>query len=213
MRRVRQRHHERHQQRRQQLAQEAARLMAEGGLHDYGQAKRKAAQRLGIVDEAALPRNEEIQAALRDYQRLFQGEAQPLALRQRREAAVQAMGFFAGFSPRLVGPVLDGTADVHSPVVLHLHAEDADEVARFLLESDIPADARTASVRLDRARSVEVPEWHFIADDIAFALKVLPLTALHQAPLSALDDKPAPRATAAQVRGLLEGQTAFYAAG
>jgi len=213
MRRVRQRHHERHHERRQQVAQEAARWMAEGGIHDYGEAKRKAAQRLGIVDEAALPRNEEVQAALREYQRLFQGRTQPLALRQRREAAVQAMVFFAGFAPRLAGPVLDGTADAHSPVVLHLHIEDADEVARFLLESDIPADARTASVRLDRARSVEVPEWHFIADDIAFVLKVLPLSALHQAPLSVLDDKPAPRATAAQVRWLLEDKAAFYAAG
>jgi len=205
MRRVRQRHHERHhEQRRQQVAQEAARWMAEGGVHDYAEAKRKAARRLGIVDEAALPRNEEIQAALRDYQRLFQGEAQPAALRQRREAAVRAMGFFAGFAPRLTGPVLDGTADAHSPVILHLHVEDADEVARFLLESDIPADVRTVSVRLDKKRSVEVPAWHFVADDVAFELKVLPLTALHQAPLSALDEKPAPRATVAQVRGVLE---------
>jgi len=206
MRRIRQRHHERHHQRRQQVAQEAARWMAEGGIHDYAEAKRKAARRLGIVDEAMLPRNEEVQAALRDYQRLFQGEAQPVALRQRREAAVQAMVFFAGFAPRLTGPVLDGTADAHSPVILHLHAEDADEVARFLLESDIPADAHTLAIRLDQKRTLEVPAWHFMADEVAFELKVLPLTALHQAPLSALDKKPAPRATVAQVRGMLEGE-------
>jgi len=205
MRRSRQRHPQRHHECRQQVAREAARLMAEGGLDDYGEAKRKAARRLGIVDEAMLPRNDEIQTALREYQRLFQAESQPLALRQKREAAAAAMAFFAGFAPRLVGPVLDGTADAHSPVVLHLHAEDADEVARFLIESDIPADAGTATIRLDKKRSVEVPEWHFIADDIAFALKVLPLTALHQAPLSALDDKPAARATAQQVRALLDG--------
>jgi len=205
MRRARQRHPERHHERRQQLAQEAARWMAEGGFHDYAEAKRKAARRLGVVDEAALPRNEEVQAALREYQRLFQGGVQPVVLRQRREAAVQAMAFFAGFAPRLVGPVLDGTADAHSPVILHLHAEDADEVARFLLESGIPADVRTVAVRLDKKRSVDVSAWHFMADEVAFELKVLPLAALHQAPLSALDDKPAPRATAVQVRGLLEG--------
>jgi len=204
MRRARQHHPQRQHERRQRLAHEAARLMAETGIHDYGQAKRKAARQLGIADETMLPRNEEIQAALGEYQRLFQSHSQPLALRQRREAAVQAMVFFAGFAPRLTGPVLDGTADAHAPVLLHLHADDADEVARFLIESDIPADAGTATIWLDKKRSVEVPEWRFMAEDVAFALKVLPLTALHQAPLSALTDKPAPRATAAQVRALLD---------
>jgi len=205
MRRARQHHLPLRHESRQRLVHEAARLMAETGIHDYGQAKRKAARRLGIADAAMLPRNEEIQTALREYQRLFQGETQPLALRQLRDAAVAAMAFFAEFAPRLTGPVLDGTADAHSPVVLHLHAEDADEVARFLIESDIPADAGTASVRLDKKRGVDVPAWHFMADDVPFELKVLPLTTLHQAPLSAFDDKPAPRATAAQVRALLDG--------
>jgi len=192
-------------ERRQRLAQEAARWMVESGMQDYALAKRKAAQRLGLSDnEAGLPRNGEIQTALRDYQRLFQGRTQPAALRQRREAAVQALGFFARFSPRLTGPVLDGTADAYSPVMLHLHAEDVDEVARFLIEADIPATARMATLRLDRERSCQVPEWQFNADGIAFELKVLPLSALHQAPLSALAEKPASRATAAQVRALLD---------
>src|SRR5690606_6689468 len=58
-------------ERRHRLAHEAARLMAEGGMRDYHQAKLKAAQRLGILDDASLPRNREIEAALREYQRLF----------------------------------------------------------------------------------------------------------------------------------------------
>jgi len=207
MRRVRQRPPPQRNDQRQRLAHEAARLMAESGLTDYAQAKRKAARRLGILDEAVLPRNEEIQAALREYQRLFQGQSQPLALRQRREAALQALLFFAKFSPRLVGPVLDGTADAHSPVMLHLHADDGDDIARFLAESEIPASAHTATVRLDRQRSIEVQEWHFMAEELAFELKVLPLGALHQAPCSALDDKPGARATAAQVRALLQAET------
>jgi len=206
MRRARQRRPQQYDERRQRLVHETARLMAETGLDDYAQAKRKAARRLGIVDETALPRNDEIQAALREYQRLFQGQSQPLALRQRREAALQALLFFADFAPRLVGPVLDGTADAHSPVMLHLHADDGDDIARFLIESDIPASARTATVRLDRQRSIEVQEWHFMAENLAFELKVLPLSALYQAPLSALDDRPGARATAAQVRALLQDE-------
>jgi len=97
-----------------------------------------------------------------------------------------------------------------------MHVEDVDEVARFLLDADIPATAHTATIQLDRARSDRVPAWQFSADGVAFELKVLPLSALHQAPLSALDDKPAARATAAQVRALL-GEDAplvsIYAAG
>ena len=95
-------------ERRHRLAHEAARLMAEGGIRDYHQAKLKAAQRLGIHDDASLPRNREIEEALREYQRLFQGEAQASSLRQRREAALRALEFFAAFDARLVGPVLDG---------------------------------------------------------------------------------------------------------
>ena len=54
-------------ERRQRLAHEAARLMAEGGIRDYHQAKLKAASRLGIHDDASLPRNREIEDALRTY--------------------------------------------------------------------------------------------------------------------------------------------------
>src|SRR3546814_19953739 len=53
-------------------AHEAARLIAEGGIRDFHQAKLKAAERLGILDDASLPRNREIEDALREYQRLFQ---------------------------------------------------------------------------------------------------------------------------------------------
>src|SRR3546814_17722865 len=86
--------------------------MAEGGIRDYPQAKLKAATRLGIHDDASLPRNREIEDALREYQRLFLGDSHRAGLRLRREAALRALEFFAGFDARLVGPVLDGTAEI-----------------------------------------------------------------------------------------------------
>ena len=125
-------------ERRHRLAHEAARLIAEGGLRDYQQAKLKAAQRLGILDDASLPRNREIEDALREYQRLFQPDTID-ALRSRREAALRAMEFFQPFDPRLVGPVLEGTADARSPVALQVYSDDADAVARFLEQHGIPA--------------------------------------------------------------------------
>lgn len=190
-------------ERRQRLAHEAARLMAESGIRDYHQAKLKAAQRLGIHDDASLPRNREIDEALREYQRLFQGGAQAAEVRRRREAALRALEFFAVFEPRLVGPVLEGTADAHSPVQLQLYADDPDAVARHLEQHGIPAESRFRRVRLDRERSGDFPVWLFTAEDLAFDLTVLPRTALRQAPLSGIDEKPMQRASLTQLRQLL----------
>ncbi|KAF1716164.1 hypothetical protein CSC74_09915 [Pseudoxanthomonas yeongjuensis] len=190
-------------ERRHRLAHEAARLMAEGGFRDYHQAKLKAAERLGFHDDASLPRNREIEQALREYQRLFAGESQLQAVHSRRQAAVRALEFLAGFSPRLVGPVLDGTADANSPVLLQLHTDDADAVARFLEEHRIPADARTRHVRLDRKRDGDFPVWLFSAEELTFDLTVLPLDALRQAPLSGVDEKPLKRASLANLQQLI----------
>ena len=190
-------------ERRQRLAHEAARLMAEGGMRDFHQAKLKAASRLGIHDDASLPRNREIEEALREYQRLFAGKAHATGLRQRREAALRAMEFLSGFSPRLVGPVLEGTADANTPVHLHVHSDDPDAVTRWLEDHRIPADARDRRLRMDRERVADVPVWVFSAEELSFDLTVLPHDALRQAPLSGIDEKPMKRASATQLRQLL----------
>ncbi|MGN6111899.1 MAG: hypothetical protein ACTHOC_02625 [Luteimonas sp.] len=200
-------------ERRHRLAHEAARLMAEGGIRDYHQAKLKAAERLGIHDDASLPRNREIEDALREYQRLFAGEGHAAGVRARREAALRALEFFAPFDPRLVGSVLDGTADANAAVALHLHAEDPDAVPRFLDESGIPAESRERRLRLDPERIVDAPVWLFSAEDFTFDLTVLPPAVLRQAPLSGVDEKPMRRASASQLRQILaEDEISAYEA-
>lgn len=200
-------------ERRQHLAFEAARLMAEGGVRDYHQAKLKAAQRLGIFDDASLPRNREIEDALREYQRLFLGSDQPQEVRRRREAALRALDFFGDFEPRLVGPVLDGTADANSVVALHLHSDDADAVTRHFEEHGVPVVARNRHLRLDREREGDFPVWLFSAEDLSFDVTVLPGDVLRQAPLSGIDGKPMRRASATQLRTLLaEDEIAGYEA-
>lgn len=189
-------------ERRERLAGEAARLMVESGIADYHQAKLKAAARLGIHDDASLPRNTEIEAALRQYQRLFSRDGGG-ALQRRREAALEALGFFREFEPRLVGPVLEGTADARSPVMLHLHTDDADAVARFFDERSIPVQARSRRLRLDRHRDGDFPMWIFSADDLPFDVTVLPRDVLRQAPLSPVDEKPMRRAGVTQLRQVI----------
>jgi len=179
--------------------------MAEGGIRDYHQAKLKAAERLGIFDDASLPRNREIEDALREYQRLFQPD-NVTAVRQRREAALRALEFFRDFEPRLVGQVLEGTADTRSPVTLHLYSDDPDAAPRFLDQHGIPAEARSRRLRLDRERTGDFPVWVFSAEEITFDVTVLPLDVLRQAPLSSTDEKPMRRASATQLRQLLASE-------
>jgi hypothetical protein len=200
-------------ERRHRIANEAARLMAEGGMRDFHQAKLKAAERLGIFDDASLPRNREIEDALREYQRLFQRH-NVVELRQRREAALRALEFFQPFDPRLVGPVLEGTADARSAVTLHLYSDDADAAPRFLDQHGIPAEARSRRLRVDREREGDFPVWLFSAEDLAFDVTVLPLDVLRQAPLSGVDKKPMKRASISQLRQLLaDEEIAGYEAG
>lgn len=191
------------EQQRRLIALEAARLLSEGGPRDYRRASRKAAERLGLLDPSALPGNAEIEQALREYQRLFAGDTQPQALRLRRQAALHALEFFAPFNPRLTGPVLDGSADAHSPVSLHLHCDEPEAVGRFLADHRVPADADAIRLRRDRQHMLTVPRWRFVAESLAFELCVLPCAALHQAPLSPIDDRPLQRASLTQLRRLL----------
>ncbi|MBD8897474.1 hypothetical protein [Rhodanobacter sp. DHG33] len=194
---------DRQQRNRLRVAQEAARLMSEHGIRDFHRAKLKAAERLGILDTQALPRNQEIEQALREHQRLFHADSQPRLLQDRREAAVEAMRFLARFEPRLVGSVLDGTADAHSAVCLHVFSDDPDAVHRHLHEHGVPFETQTRRLRLSRDEQGEFPVLLFAADTLPFDLIVLPHDALRQAPLDRIDEKPMRRAALAAVEELL----------
>jgi hypothetical protein len=195
--------HDRVQRNRLRVAQEAARLMSEHGIRDFHHAKRKAAERLGVLDEQALPRNHEIEEALREHQRLFQADSQPQLLKVRREAAVEAMRFLQRFEPRLVGAVLDGTADSHSAVCLHVFSDDPEAVGIYLREQGVPVEAQTRRLRISRDEQAEYPVLLFAADNLPFDLTVLPLNALRQAPLNRMDEKPMRRASLASVEIML----------
>lgn len=188
---------------RRRVALEAARLISEHGIRDYQMAKRKAAQHIGVSDEGYLPRNLEIEDALREHQRLFRASEQPRAQQFRLETARDAMRFLARFEPRLVGPVLDGTADVHSPVSLHVFDDTPEAVTGFLSEHGVAFEARSRTVRLDRARSGEFPVLLFDADGVGVDVTVFPRNALRQAPLDRINERPSQRASLTVVETML----------
>ncbi len=126
------------QQMRQRIAAVAARMMAEDGVDDFALAKRKAARQLGASDTQVLPANDEIEAELKAYLSLYQGEEQRERLTHLREVALSAMQALAQFRPYLTGAVLKGTAGRYADIDLQLFTDDGKAVELFLLNKGVP---------------------------------------------------------------------------
>jgi hypothetical protein len=189
---------------RQRLAQEAARIIVESGTHDFLLAKRKAAQHLGAHDTRQLPSNQEIEQALVEYQRLFRSQTQPQRLQQLRETALEAMHFFTAYEPRLVGPVLTGTADVNTPVSLHVFTDTAEDISFTLLEHHIPFDIADKTLRIGMDEHASFPGYRFIANEIVVEVIVFPVSKRLPTPLSPVDGRPMPRANQTTLEQLLD---------
>jgi hypothetical protein len=189
---------------RRAIAVEAARLMAEHGIRDFLIAKRKAAERFGVEDGAVLPKNLEIEDALREHQRLFGRDTHAASLEAQRRAALRAMQWLEEFDPRLVGPVLSGTATEHAAVLLHLFADRAESVAMKLLDHDVPYEVTERRVKMNAERVLAYPGVRFEVDDQPIEATVFPTDGIRQAPVSPVDGRPMRRADAAELEALLE---------
>ena len=189
---------------RQQIAYEAARLIAEHGIGDYLLAKRKAAAALGVVDKGSLPRNSEIESALRALQMLFAGDEHDERLADMRRHTLQAMQQLARFEPRAVGPVVSGAIGINSQIELHVFAEPAELVALELLERHIDHETTQARVRYEREQQPTImPAVAFLAGNYDVTATVFPLDGQRQAPLSPVDGRPARRLSMAALEALL----------
>jgi hypothetical protein len=197
---------------RQVLAQEAARIIVDHGIRDYRVAKQKAAERLGVGTRGFLPGNAEVESAVAEYLQLFGGESHSDLLRLMRTAALSAMELLAEFSPRLVGPVLAGTADENSAVNLHLFTDSPEMVAMEIGDMGIafrpyerrlkfrPYERRLKS----RRGQVEMyPGFEFSHRNETIQATVFPVDGIRQAPISPIDGKPMRRVDSEAVQVLL----------
>jgi hypothetical protein len=185
------------------VAEEAARLILDHGLPDFRAAKSRAVERLGLRNNAPLPSNEEIEAALSARQRLFRGSTQDSLLERLRRQALAVMTDLDSFAPRLVGPVLAGNATEHSAIDLHLFA-DAPESIGLQLDS-LGYDYRSIQLRhrWRRGENEQLPGYRFAVDDCEFVASVFPERRRGHAPLSPVDGRPMKRAGAREVSRLL----------
>ena len=189
---------------RQVVAQEAARIIVNHGVRDYRVAKQKAAERLGVGTRGSLPGNSEIEAAVAEHLQLFGGDDHQDHLRLMRVAALSAMELLSAFTPRLVGPVLAGTADENSAVNLHVFADSPEAVALELEQIGVSYRSyeRRLKSRRDQLETYSGFEFHHNHSPIQAT--VFPVDGIRQAPMSPVTGKPMKRVDSTAVQEMLE---------
>lgn len=192
-------------QTRREIAAEAARIMATQAQNNFRIAKQKAAERLGISSHAALPSNVEVEAALRSYQGFYGGKQHLHHIQRMRGIALRVMRSLESFCPRLVGPVLEGTADEHAPVSLHVFNDPPDAVAIYLMEHGLSFHAAQRKIRWHDGSYRHIPLLVTDAEGITVELALFSHVDLRQAPPSPVDGRPQKRAPLSEVECLLAG--------
>ncbi len=188
---------------RERLAQTAARLMIEGGIEDYGLAKRKAAERLGVKDLGALPSNAQIAASVAERQRIFEPQTHRMRVTALRRTALSIMDLLAPFQPRLVGAVLAGTATDSSPIELHAFADSPESVAAHLVDHGVMVRDCQRRYRYSAKRASLVPGYRFVHHGADVVVVTFPENGLREAPLCPVDQRPMRRAARSEVAALM----------
>ncbi len=184
------------------LAYLAARLMADGGITDFAQAKLKAARQAGVPDTHSLPDNKEIEEALRSYQNLYQ-QSHSDTLTALRRKAIELMHMLEEFTPYLVGSVLTGTAGQYSDINLHVYADSPKDVEMFLLNKNIPYQSGMRRTHLGD-RHLEVPTLTIESNGFNATLSLFHTDDMRVAQKYKADGRPIERARIAQVEALLD---------
>ena len=125
----------------QEIAATAARLVVEEGL-EYGPAKRRALRDLGLPARTALPNNDEIEAEVRDYIRLYCADTQPKELHALRVLALEWMEHMAEFRPHIGGAVWHGTATRLSDIYIQLFCDDPKSAEIALIDHHVDYEPR-----------------------------------------------------------------------
>jgi hypothetical protein len=175
--------------------------MAEDGIEDYAQAKRKAARQVGATDARQMPTNDEIDTALTAYRGLFQHD-HSAQLRELRQVALAVMQELSAFNPYLTGSVLRGSAGKYADIQLQLFAENLKSVEHSLLGRGV--NFRRADTRLFAGDvPIVAPLLVLQRDGYEIHLTLLSLRDLRVPLKTALGGKPIERAKADAVAALI----------
>lgn len=124
------------------IAAAAARLIVDEGLN-YGAAKTRARDALGLPPRTPLPENALVEAQVRAHIALFCAETQPRELAVLRDLALTWMVRLAALRPYVYGAVWNGTATRTQDIHLQLFCDDPKAAELALVNAGVRYDTQT----------------------------------------------------------------------
>lgn len=118
------------------LASEIATIIAEG-QSDWNEARKTIAEEFQIRSLSQLPKDEEIESALREHYAIFDPQGHASRLLELRKTALRAMKEVSDYKPVLTRGVLNGCADKYSDIFLLAECEDPKALEIELIDRGI----------------------------------------------------------------------------
>ena len=177
------------------IAQEAAKIIAEKGIQQFGQAKFKAAENLNAMDNGCLPSNSDIEKKLIEYYQLFQTDVHLDHILSLRKIALDIMHIFDNYQIYLVGPVANGTANVSSAINFHIASEDESEIIQTLKKNDLTHKPYDRKIKFNEKTIKLVNGIKTIYKNTDIELTIFNHKEIRHVPLSKIDNRPMNRIT------------------
>jgi hypothetical protein len=134
------------------IANRAAEIIMEEGITDYQFAKRKAAKYLDYQSSDFLPSNDEIDSALKEYQKIYQADIDVSLIDKIKIEAIRVMELFKNFNPHLVGQLIDGLIPKYPVLQINLYTDNMKEIEYLLLNNKIEFDLKDKNISEKRTK-------------------------------------------------------------
>ena len=134
------------------IANRAAEIIMEEGITDYHFAKKKAAKYLGYQSSDFLPSNDEIDNALKEYQKIYQGDTDTSLVIIIKNEALLIMELFKDFKPHLLGQLIDGLIPKYPVLQINLYTDNMKEIEYLLLNNKIEFDLKDKNISEKRTK-------------------------------------------------------------
>ncbi len=175
------------------IAQEAAKMIAEKGIEQFGQAKFKAVDNLNVMNNGCLPSNSDIEKKLIEYYQLFQADVDFDHILYLRKIAFDVMHIFDNYLIYLVGPVANGSASFSSAINFHIASEDESEIIQTLTKNDLTHKPYDRKIKFNEKTIKQVNGIKTIYKNTDIELTIFNHKEIRHAPLSKIDNKPMKR--------------------
>jgi len=134
------------------IANRAAEIIMEEGITDYRFAKKKASKYLGYQSLDFLPSNDEIDNALKEYQKIYQVDIDVSLVIKIKNEALLIMELFKKFNPHLLGQLIDGLVPKYPILQINLYTDNMKEIEYLLLNNNIEFNLKDTNISEKRTK-------------------------------------------------------------